>query len=211
MLLRALAAAALALPLAAEGDDGYEGHGRAGWGARVVTPSLEVLAEHGLAPGEGVQVVRVRPGGTADTLGVQPGDVITELNGQPIAHRRDIRAVVRAAAPGDEVVVTLATPSGAARRLEGVFQQRPPRIPGPPPWVQAGQPPPWSAAGGPPPWAGDPAEVVARQQRQLLAEAADLAAARRDLASARARVPPSTAWSLTIDLAVGDAPLEDLP
>lgn len=170
--------------------EGYDDLGRSGWGGFAVPPPLAVQAERDLVPGQGVMVMFVRPDSTADHLGIAPGDVVLALNDQPVSSRRDIRAIVRQANPGDEVTASLAGPGGAAAEKTGVFHQRLPRPAGPPPWwmgaMMAAMPPP--GAGGPDQFRLDPAEVAAAQREQLLAEAADLAAARRQLADLH------TAW-----------------
>lgn len=178
----------LAAPLLAV--DGYEDLGRAGWGGFAVPPPLAVQAERDLVPGQGLMVVFVRPDSTADHLGIAPGDVVLALNDQPVASRRELRAVVRQANPGDEVKASLAGPGGVAAEKTGVFHERLPRRAGPPPWwmgaMMAAMLPP--GGGGPGASFADPATVATAQREQLLAEAAELAAAHRQLAELQ------TAW-----------------
>ncbi|WP_029525574.1 Do family serine endopeptidase [Polaromonas glacialis] len=52
---------------------------------------------------EGALVSMVEKGGPADKAGLQPGDVIRQVNGQPIVSSGDLPAVIGLAVPGDSV------------------------------------------------------------------------------------------------------------
>ncbi|MDB5779995.1 MAG: protease Do, partial [Polaromonas sp.] len=52
---------------------------------------------------EGALVSMVEKGSPADKAGLQPGDVIRQVNGQPIVSSGDLPAVIGLAAPGDTV------------------------------------------------------------------------------------------------------------
>lgn len=61
--------------------------------------------------GEGVQVVDgdagVVAGGPADQAGIEPGDVITAIDGRPITQTDELIVAIRAKAAGDDVVLTV--------------------------------------------------------------------------------------------------------
>ena len=61
--------------------------------------------------GEGVMVVDdsqgVVPGGPADAAGIEPGDIITAIDGRPITQSDELVVAIRAMAVGDEVVFTV--------------------------------------------------------------------------------------------------------
>lgn len=177
--------------------DGYDS-GRAGWGAWVGPVPLDIQAELDLVPGQGGMVYDVRPDGTADHLGLQPGHIVLDINGVKVSNRRDIRSVVRAAAPGESLEVTTLDQNGRVRALEGAFQERQPRR----------GPPPWAGTGRPPVWAGQ-VNRVAGQRAQLVAEqeALDRIAAQLDGAR-QALAPPirSSAWHFSFFFTIGDAP-----
>jgi len=198
-LLPLVTALALMVGSAAAADVDYDELGRAGWGGRVIPVPLETQAERDLVPGQGGLVVRVRPGSTADRLGIQPGDIVLSINDRPIATRRDIRDLMATVKPGDDARVTVITAQGTVRQLDGDFHKRLPRPPGTPGLPWGGQPrdPARLAA-----WR-TPEDIIAAQRARLLAEQALLAQARRDLILARARLPTTPAgWFMRVAIAV---------
>jgi serine protease Do len=65
---------------------------------------------------EGALVSSVEKSGPAEKAGLQPGDVIRKVNGQPIVSSGDLPAVIAMAAPGDSVKLEIWR-QGAAREL----------------------------------------------------------------------------------------------
>ncbi|MDI1340034.1 DegQ family serine endoprotease [Polaromonas sp.] len=65
---------------------------------------------------EGALVSSVEKGGPADKAGLQSGDVIRKVNGQPIVSSGDLPAVIGLAAPGDSARLEIWR-QGAAREL----------------------------------------------------------------------------------------------
>jgi hypothetical protein len=174
-------------------QEGYPESSRAGWGAFVVPVPLEQQAAHDLRPGEGVLVRWVRPGSTADALGIHIGDIVRSINDQPIASRRDIRAIVRATDAGAPVAAQVVTASGTTREISGEFLARRPR-PNGARWNGA-----W-ANGAPDDFSFD--SVVPAQQAELLAEQRALAELREQLLRLRKQVPEGAerAWIFAADL-----------
>jgi putative serine protease PepD len=74
------------------------------FGLQVITIPPEAAKRAGLSGG--VYVEAVVPGGPADQAGLQAGDVITELNGQPATSAQQIEALTLTEKPGDKVSVT---------------------------------------------------------------------------------------------------------
>ena len=54
-------------------------------------------------PQGGVMVVDVFPGSPAQAAGMEPGDVITQINGHQILTARDVRTAIAGLHPGDQV------------------------------------------------------------------------------------------------------------
>jgi len=65
---------------------------------------------------EGALVSTVEKGSPADKAGLQPGDVIRQVNGQPIVSSGDLPAVIGMSAPGDTIKLNIWR-QGAARQL----------------------------------------------------------------------------------------------
>lgn len=57
---------------------------------------------------KGVVVRTVAPGGPASEAGLEPRDIITHVNGRPVASQEALNALVRAANPGDMLMLTVA-------------------------------------------------------------------------------------------------------
>src|ERR1035438_1224025 len=64
----------------------------------------------------GVLVGIVKPGGPADRAGVKPGDIITAINGTPVAQAARATNIVTSTAPGQSVRLSILRKSGAASR-----------------------------------------------------------------------------------------------
>ena len=83
-------------------------------------PVLGVRAEE--TP-DGVAVRAVMPGQPADEAGVEPGDVIESVNGQPVATLEELREALDAIDPGEEYALAVqrdgAAESLTVRRAEG--------------------------------------------------------------------------------------------
>jgi hypothetical protein len=68
--------------------------------------SLGTMPDFAFA-GPGVKVAAITPGSAAAAAGIEAGDVLRALNGEPIADLRGLAGLLRQHAPGDEVAVTL--------------------------------------------------------------------------------------------------------
>jgi S1-C subfamily serine protease len=88
-----------------------------------VTP--EFAEAFGLGVDEGAAVERVVPGSGADEAGLQGGDVIVEIEGQPTPTVEDLYARLRDFQPGDRVTV-LVVRSDDRETLEVTLGERPP-------------------------------------------------------------------------------------
>lgn len=70
------------------------------WGLQLQDLSPEAAREAGLEPGQGVVVAGVRPGSPAEEASVQSGDIVLEVNRQPVKGVEDMKA--RIAQSGDK-------------------------------------------------------------------------------------------------------------
>ncbi len=67
--------------------------------------AMSKLGIHG-----GVTVTAVRPGSFAEQIGLQPGDVIVEINRKSVTSESEYRNIVSALKPGDDVVFVVRNP-----------------------------------------------------------------------------------------------------
>jgi serine protease Do len=82
-----------------------------GLDVRAVTP--DIARQLGIRASEGVVVAAVDAGSPADASGIQPGDVIREVNRQKIRGLADFERATRAVKQGDRVTVLLQRGSAA--------------------------------------------------------------------------------------------------
>jgi putative serine protease PepD len=66
----------------------------------------DVNAEQGQPAGQGAVIQEVTEGSTAESAGLEPGDVITKVDDTVITSADSVVATVRSYRPGDEVTVT---------------------------------------------------------------------------------------------------------
>ena len=76
-------------------------------GVEVAPVPREALEEFGLKERAGAVVSTVRPNGPAEKAGVEPGDVIVEVNGKAIPTRDELVQTIMALAPGTTVPLTV--------------------------------------------------------------------------------------------------------
>jgi serine protease Do len=64
----------------------------------------------------GVAITAVDPASFADDIGLQPGDILTEINRQPVTSPEDIRRIQSTLKPGDSAAFRVLRPTGQAAR-----------------------------------------------------------------------------------------------
>ena len=89
-------------------------HARLGVGVQEVNQAFANSFK--LDKPEGALVSTVEKGSPADKAGLQPGDVIRQVNGQPVVSSGDLPAVIGLAAPGDTVKLGIWR-QGAAKEI----------------------------------------------------------------------------------------------
>ncbi len=99
--------------LAWRGNGGAAPHQSAGSTAQrprfgaAVADAESSLARRGQPPQPGAYVGRVRPETPAARTGLQPGDVVAEVNGRPILSAAEFESLIGRARPGDQVALTV--------------------------------------------------------------------------------------------------------
>lgn len=82
-------------------DQGQPSPSKLGLAVRGITP--EMAQRLGTPEGKGVQVTDVKPDSFADDIGVQPGDVILQVNRQPINNEDDFKKLTGQLKSGQDV------------------------------------------------------------------------------------------------------------
>ena len=72
----------------------------------AVADAASYLAKRGMVPIFGAFVGKVSPGSPAARLGLQPGDVITQIGLRPISNAEGVEKAIEAAQPGARLPVT---------------------------------------------------------------------------------------------------------
>ena len=86
-------------------------------GLAVQALDAELAEALGLAAPEGVVVVDVEPGSAADAAGIEPGDVVTAMDGRPVRRVSEYQGQSAVIMVGDTVALTLAR-DGERRTVE---------------------------------------------------------------------------------------------
>jgi S1-C subfamily serine protease len=76
-------------------------------GIKPVTLTPELAERFGLDTSGGILVADVEPDGPADTAGLQPGDVIVQVNGEDVDEIGELLSVIRSSDPGDRISLTV--------------------------------------------------------------------------------------------------------
>jgi serine protease Do len=74
-------------------------------GVRVQRITPEAARRLGLSSTKGVLVIEVQPGSPADQVGLQPADVIREVNQKPVNNVKDFERVARQGRRGDRILL----------------------------------------------------------------------------------------------------------
>jgi putative serine protease PepD len=99
-------------------------------GDRIARPWLGVETSDPTDPNAppGAEVASVVPGGPADGAGINQGDVITEIDGQPVNGSDDVSRIVNGKQPGDDIDLHVDR-SGQDIDLQAKLQDRPAHTP----------------------------------------------------------------------------------
>ena len=102
------------------------GHVTRGWlGIEVQDITPQLAESFGLKDTQGVIVAGILRNGPAANAGLQPGDVIKEINGKPMRDSRDVMNVIAKAAPEEKVFITILR-QGKKDEIQASVGKRPP-------------------------------------------------------------------------------------
>ena len=96
-------------------------------GSVIGSVSAQTPTTNPAAP-TGAEVQGVTAGGPADGAGLTQGDVITEIDGQPVTGSNDVSSIVNGKQPGDHLDLRVDR-SGQDIRLGATLGNRPARTP----------------------------------------------------------------------------------
>ncbi len=89
-------------------------------GIKIQDLTLELAAAFGLKDNKGAVVAEVEQGAPAHKAGLQPGDIITAINGKPVDSATDVRNRVGLLRIGERVKITIVR-NGRTRHLRAVI------------------------------------------------------------------------------------------
>jgi putative serine protease PepD len=102
--------------------NGNPSHGYFGIQVIAIPPAAAKKSGHP----EGLYVAGVVPGGPAASAGLQEGDVITEINGQPATDPNQLQAITITQREGSTVSIKYVTPSGETKTTTVTLGAQPP-------------------------------------------------------------------------------------
>jgi putative serine protease PepD len=89
---------------------------------------VEIGQDATSSSGAGAAITNVVTGGPADDAGLQPGDVVTKIDGQPVTDPSELSSAVNAKAVGDHIKLTVRR-NGAEQQIDVALQARPATTP----------------------------------------------------------------------------------
>jgi serine protease Do len=95
-----------------EEDGGEKEGGKARLGVRVQDVTKDLAEKLGLDETRGALVSEVTSGGPADRAGIDRGDVVLEVNRQPVEDAAEFAKLVRAAEPGKTLLLLVRSGGG---------------------------------------------------------------------------------------------------
>jgi serine protease Do len=87
--------------------------GQSQWGLQLQEMTPQMGRQHGLTNESGVMVVGVQPGSPADRAGLQRGDLIREVNRQPVQSVQEVRDAITKAESQDSLILLVKRGQGS--------------------------------------------------------------------------------------------------
>ena len=89
---------------------------------------VEIGQDATSSTGAGAAITNIVPGGPADDAGLRPGDVVTKIDGRPVADPSELSSAVNAKAAGDHLTLTVRR-NGAEQQFDVALSARPAQTP----------------------------------------------------------------------------------
>jgi len=105
--MRLLLPLVLIAALTASESDIVPFDGRAMLGVNMTPPSSSTQAANGTNPDTGVEAQTIYPGTAAERMGIQPGDLITTINGGQISSMNDLRNEIALTGVGGQATLEI--------------------------------------------------------------------------------------------------------
>ncbi|MFW5828769.1 MAG: S1C family serine protease [Planctomycetota bacterium] len=118
----------LVIPMLTWAAEGYPSNKPPMLGVNMSPPPMSIQKQENLRPDEGVYVRRVYSGTAAERMGMQRGDVVLSINGQPIGSMSDVRDQISSHHVGSDVQVQVRR-NGQEVPLSGTLGDWPEAIP----------------------------------------------------------------------------------
>jgi serine protease Do len=83
------------------------------WGVQLQEVTPQMARQHGLADESGVMVVGVQPGSPAERAGLRSGDIIREVNRQPVKSVQEVRDAIAKAGNEDSLLLLVKRDQGS--------------------------------------------------------------------------------------------------
>jgi len=87
--------------------------GQTQWGLQLQDVTPQMARQHGLTDASGVMVAGVQPGSPAERAGVQRGDLIREINRQPVQSMQEVRDTIAKAENQESLVLLVKRGQGS--------------------------------------------------------------------------------------------------